>query len=277
MDHIPIVCELGINHQGSINLAFELIEMAKSCGADFVKLQKREPEASTPASQWTIPKVPPWGGEVISYIDYRKAIEFWSPQYDAIDAKCKLAGIRWFASVWDRQSLEFMRQYDVPFIKIPSAKIVRRELLLHARNQPAPVILSTGMSTLEEIDTAVETIGRNDTIILHCHSAYPCKDSEINLRVMDTLHKRYNLPVGLSSHSTSPFPSIIAAALGAKMIEVHITTDRSLPGSDHAASLERPGLELLVREVRRLDLIMGDGIKKIWPSEETAKDKLRGN
>lgn len=279
MKTCPIVAEIGLNHNGDAGLAIKMIVEAARAGANYVKFQKRVPELSTPKSEWQKPRIPPWGGEPMPYIDYRKRIEFGDGEFKLIDSVCRQAGIKWFASAWDVPSVEFLTQWRPPYVKIPSAKLTDHELLAAAAKTKIPVILSTGMSTLAEIDQAVNLLEGNqaEVILLHCHSAYPAPQSEARLSLMDALRGRYNFPVGFSSHFASPFVAIAAAAWGAEMIEVHFTLDRSLPGSDHASSLEPPGLALLVREVDRLKILWGEPVKTVWESEKAARQRLRGS
>ena len=288
MERALVIAEAGLNWNKSEVLLLELIEMAAQSGADFVKFQKRSPTLSTPRSQWDMMRTPPWGGDPITYIEYRKQIEMWDYQFNLIDRECRRFGIEWFSSVWDVPSVRFIMQYSVPFLKIPSAKLTDDELVIECAKIDLPLILSTGMSTLDEIDHAVDVwtetknqiykIAKIDTdlCLFHCNSSYPTPDNEISLTTMRSLQKRYGCRIGFSSHHKSPFPAIYSALLGADLIEAHITTDRTLPGTDHAASLEKHGLELLVREVHRIPNLMGDGTKKVWPSEEGPRKKLRG-
>jgi len=280
---IPIVAEIGINHQGNLETAFKLIDMAAECGAHFVKFQKRSPEVSTPSDQWNIPKIPPWGDTPLPYIEYRRRMEFSRAQFNQIRLYCRARGIRWFGSAWDMPSAEFLSQFKNSFIKIPSAKITDLDLLKKvsqlSRQTPGCMpMFSTGMSSSDEIDRALRTILKEtaDVCLMHCNSAYPTDDSETNLSLIEEYAKRPGVIVGFSSHSVSPFPAVYAAAWGARIIEVHITLDRSMQGSDHAASLEKAGLLLLTREVKRLGSLYGDGVKRVYDSELPARKRLRG-
>lgn len=277
MNKTTIIAEIGLNHGGDLDTALRLIDIAKSCKADVVKFQKRTPELSLPRHLWEQPKQTPWG-TTESYIDYRRKIEFGRDEYREIDLHCKRIGIQWTVSVWDNPSVKFMKYYDVPFLKIPSAHLTNNGLLYKTMITGKPIVLSTGMSTLEEVDAAVDFIGKYDLTLLHCHSAYPQPENESNLRVIQTLRERYALPIGYSSHAVSPFVAIAAMwRYDACMIEAHLTYDRSAPGSDMAASLEPDGLSLLVRERDRLERIDGDGVKRVYPSEESKRRSLRGS
>ena len=274
-----MICEVGINHQGSLEYAFALIDMAKNVGAEWVKFQKREPEVSTPKHMWDVQRDSIWDyDKTISYIDYRRRIEFGKKEYDAIDKYCRQIGIGWFASVWDIESADFMTQYWPPMMKVPSAHLTNYSLLDHINRLGFPIVLSTGMSTQEEIIKASRFLDSQPaTMVMHCHSAYPAPDAELGLHMIGTLGATLAfVPIGYSSHSTSPFPALYAAVLGAVAIECHITVDRTLLGSDHRASLEKHGLEILSRELKRISVCMGDGRKKVWDSELPSRLKLRG-
>jgi len=272
--HIKMVCEEGLNHQGSLVIALQLIDMAKDVGADFVKFQCRTPELSTPKSMWNTPRT--WQGEQMTYLEYRKRVEFGKLEYDEIDRYCRSIGIQWSASVWDMGALDFMSQYDVPWIKIPSAKLTDLSLIKEATSM-YPVIASTGMSTLQEITDAVALIGHDeDSMLMHAHSCYPAPDIELSLPLIPKLEEMFGMPVGYSSHSSNPYPAIYAGVLGAVAIEVHGTLSRTMEGTDHASSLEKSGLQLLRRELDRIPLVMSNDEKIVWESELPARLKLRG-
>lgn len=279
-----VVGEIGINASGNVNKAIELIDMARRCDPDvIVKFQKRSVEECVPRHMWDKPKSTPWGE--MTYIEYKHRIEFGKEEYDAIDEYCEQVGIRWTASAWDLTSLDFLMQYGIPFIKIPSAKLTNHELLDAAKSTDLPVVLSTGMSTRGEIVDAVLRFNEADDLtLLHCNSSYPTDDSEENLSAINTLKDMLRIElgypfvkVGYSSHNVSPFLPLAAATIGAEMIEAHICLSRSDWGSDQAASLEEPGFSLLCREIRRLPLIMGDGKIRVWPSELEKRKSLRGD
>jgi len=268
-----IVAEIGINHNGDINLAKRLISVAVAAGCDAVKFQKRTPELCVPAAQRSIMRETPWG--YISYMDYRQRIEFGLSEYRDIDTCCREHGIIWFASCWDIPSVDFIREFDVPCYKIASATMRNDSLLKHARNAGKPVVLSTGMSTLEDVDKAVATLGLEDLVILHAVSTYPANYEELNLRAILTLKDRYKVPVGYSGHETGIPSSVAAVAMGACVIERHITLDRAMWGSDQAASLEPNGIIRLVRDIRLVEKSMGTGEKKVLEREIPIIARLR--
>lgn len=260
-----IVAEIGINHNGDIDLAKRLISLAVAAGCDAVKFQKRTPEICVPASQRNIMRETPWG--YISYMDYRQKVEFGLPEYQEINSYCKKQAIVWFASCWDNPSVDFIQAFDVPCYKIASATMNNDDLLRHTRNTGKPIILSTGMSTLADVDHAVDTLGKSDLVILHAVSTYPADYSELNLRAIVTLKDRYGVPVGYSGHETGIASTVAAVALGANVVERHITMDRAMWGSDQAASLEPNGITRLVRDIRLIERSMGTGEKKIVERE----------
>lgn len=266
-----IIAEIGINHNGDILTAFDLIEVAIDAGCDFVKFQKRTPELAVPKSQRDIPRETPWG--VMPYIKYKEKLEFKKSDYRNLHLYCK-GNIKWFASCWDIPSIDFMGDFNPTYIKIPSACLTDDELLERACDTNKMVILSTGMSTIEEIDHAVEITG-TDIILMHCTSSYPCKPEELNLQMIPELKKRYGCKVGYSGHEVGLSTTVAAVALGAEMVERHITLDRSTWGTDQAASVEPQGLRKLVRDIRTLERAMGNGKKRVYPSELPVKEKLR--
>ena len=268
-----IVAEIGINHNGDIDLAKRLISVAVAAGCDAVKFQKRTPELCVPAAQRSIMRETPWG--YISYMDYRQRIEFGLSEYRDIDTCCREHGIIWFASCWDIPSVDFIREFDVPCYKIASATMRNDSLLKHVKNAGKPVVLSTGMSTLEDVDKAVATLGLEDLVILHAVSTYPANYEELNLRAILTLKDRYKVPVGYSGHETGIPSSVAAVALGACLIERHITLDRAMWGSDQAASLEPNGIIRLVRDIRLVEKSMGTGEKKVLEREIPIIARLR--
>jgi N-acetylneuraminate synthase len=271
-----IVAEIGINHGSSLETAKDLIRMAHRCGVPVVKFQKRTPELCVPRNEWQKDKQTPWG-TIEPYIEYRRKMEFDYDQYREIDSLCKSLGMQWTASVWDVPSLEFITRFDVPFIKIPSALLTNHNLINMTIDTDRPIVLSTGMSTIDEIDDAVKLFpSEYDATLLHCDSTYPSPDDQTNLRCIESLRYRYGLSVGYSLHNKSPYPAIYSVFYGATMIECHISLDRASKGSDHMASLEEGGLHLLVREVNRIPTLIGDGIKRVYDSELSARTKLRG-
>ncbi len=230
-----IVAEIGINHNGSIDMAKQMIAAAKEAGVDAVKFQKRTPELCVPPDQRGQMRETPWG--YITYLDYRYKVEFDKEGYTEIDRYCREIDIPWFASVWDEPSVDFMEQFATPAYKVPSASLTDHGLLRKIRSTKRPVILSTGMSTMEQIRDAVEVLGVEDLVITHATSTYPCEPEELNLKVIDTLMQKFPVPIGYSGHEVGLIPSVAAVTLGACMVERHITLDRALWGSDQAASV----------------------------------------
>ncbi len=272
-----MIAEIGINHNGSLDIAKKLMDAAFACNWHCVKFQKRSPDLCVPEDQKNILRDTPWGK--ISYLEYKHKIEFNRPEYSYIDKYCKEKPLYWTTSVWDIPSLEFILNYDVPFIKIPSAKLVEHELLKLASQSGKPVILSTGMSTIEEVDQAVEILEKHsngDYVLMHTNSAYPSQIEELNLRVIDYLRDRYKCIVGYSGHEYGLEPSVIAVSLGAKVIERHITLDHKMWGSDHAASLEVHAMDMLHKRIKEIKHVLGGGVKTVTETEKVSRKKLRG-
>ena len=271
---VYIIGEIGINHNGSLELAEKMIEGAAKAGADAVKFQKRTPELCTPRDQWNIERDTPWGR--MKYIEYRHRVEFNADDYKHIDNICKKHGIDWFASCWDEESVGFIEQFNPSCYKIASASLTDAPLLKALKNTGRTLILSTGMSTLEEIDKTVEYLGQDKLLIAHSTSAYPCKLEELNLRMIHTLAARYpNCPIGYSGHEVGLATTWATIPLGASFIERHITLDRAMWGSDQAASVEMGGFARLIENIRDIEKSLGDGIKKVYESEAKPKAKLR--
>lgn len=268
-----LVGEIGINHNGDLDIAKRLIKAAKEAGLDAVKFQKRTPEVCVPEEQKTQMRETPWG--YISYLDYRYKVEFTKEQYLEIDAYCKSLGITWFTSAWDEFSVDFMEDLGTCAYKVASASLTDHSLLKKMRATGKPVILSTGMSTMEEISEAVSVIGEENLIITHSTSAYPCSPDELNLKMIPTLIKNFNCPIGYSGHEVGLVPSAIAVALGACMVERHITLDRAMWGSDQAASVEPQGIRQMVKYIRVTEQSLGDGVKHVYDSELSSLHKLR--
>lgn len=269
-----IIAELGINHNGDLEIAKAMIDAAVHAGVDAVKFQKRTPEVCTPPEQQKQMRETPWG--YITYLEYRYKVEFGLEEYREIDRYCKEKGIPWFASVWDEPSVDFMEQFDTPAYKIPSAALTDHNLLRYVRRTGRPIILSTGMSTMEQIRRAVEVLGTENLIITHCTSTYPCEPEELNLRMIQTLrHEFPNVPIGYSGHEVGLVPSAVAVALGACLVERHLTLDRAMWGSDQAASVEPGGFERLLKYIRVTEAALGDGIKRVYESEKPSLRKLR--
>ena len=268
-----IIAEIGINHNGDLEMAKEMIRAAKHAGVDAVKFQKRTPELCVPPEQRGQMRETPWG--YITYLDYRYKVEFEKQEYDEIDRYARELGIDWFASVWDEPSVDFLEAYSPLCYKIPSASLTDSALLKHVRRTGRPIILSTGMSTLEQIKDSVALIGQEDLVITHATSTYPCDPNELNLRMIETLHKTFDCPIGYSGHEVGLVTSAVAVGLGACMVERHITLDRALWGSDQAASVEPGGFEKLVKYIRVTEMAVGDGVKKVYDSELPSLRKLR--
>ncbi len=267
-----IVAEIGINHNGDLDIAKKLIDVAVLAGCQAVKFQKRTIEVVYSKEELERPRESPFG---TTNGDLKRALEFGLEQYREIDRYCKEKGIDWFASCWDEGSVDFIDQFDVPCYKIASASLTDDNLLRHTRSKGKPLLLSTGMSTLEQIDHAVEILGKQDLILLHTCSAYPAEYSELNLRVIHTLRQRYGIPVGYSGHETGLSTTIATIAMGACVIERHITLDRAMWGSDQAASVEPQGFIRLVRDIRLVETALGDGVKRLVESEVPVMKKLR--
>lgn len=271
---VYVTGEIGINHNGEVENALRLIDIAVHAGCDAVKFQKRTPEICTPRDQWDIERDTPWGR--MPYIDYRHRVEFGEAEYAQIDAYCKEKGIDWFASPWDVESVEFLNKFDVPAHKVASASLTDDDLLRAMRESGRTVILSTGMSTPAQIRHAVEVLGSENIIMCHATSTYPAKAEELNLRMIHTLQREFpNVPIGYSGHETGLQTTVAAVALGAVFVERHITLDRAMWGSDQAASVEAGGLERLVRDIRVVEAALGDGVKQVYEGELKAMKKLR--
>ena len=268
-----ITAEIGINHNGDLNLAKNLIEVAAEAGADAVKFQKRTPSICVPDDQKNIMRETPWG--YISYLEYRENMEFDNDQYLELGNYANSLGLEIFASPWDVPSLEFLTRLGHPGIKIASACLTDLDLLQAAVNTRLPIIASTGMSTILEIDTAMEILNNSKVVLCHTTSSYPCQNEELNLRMIQTLNSRYGALIGYSGHEVGLAPSLAAVAIGAVFLERHITLDRSMWGTDQSASIEPLGFAKLVRDVRAIEIAMGDGIKKLYESELQPRKKLR--
>jgi len=270
-----LVGEIGINHNGSVELAKLSIGLAKTFGLDAVKFQKRTPRECVPKEQWNIFKDTPFGE--MKYIDYKERIEFCKWQYDEIDSHCRQNSIQWFASVWDKASVDFMMDYDVPFLKIPSACITDFELLEHISDYDVKLILSTGMSTKKNIDDALNIIGGQTEYLLHCVSSYPTPDSQMNMLKLKALKEEYGnkYKIGFSNHSVKIIYSVQAYVMGAEMLEFHITLDRSFKGTDHQASFGPRGLEVLTNHIKSIADGWGSGKMELQESELPMARKLR--
>jgi len=267
-----VIAEIGINHNGDIDTAKRLISVAVGAGCNAVKFQKRTIEVVYTPEELAKPRESPFG---TTNGDLKRGLEFEFEEYQEIDRYCREVKIDWFASCWDEASVDFISQFDVPCFKIASASLTDDNLLRYTRAVGKPILLSTGMSTIEEVDHAVDILGKKDLILLHACSAYPAYYEELNLRVIETLRNRYGLPVGYSGHETGLPPSVAAVAFGCCVIERHITLDRASWGSDHSASLEPNGITRLVSYLRLVEKSMGDGVKRVLEREQPVIKKLR--
>jgi len=271
---VYVIAEIGINHNGSLDIAKKLIDEAVAAGCDAVKFQKRTPELCTPKDQWHLERDTPWGR--MTYINYRHMIELGYDEYEAIDQYCKEKDIDWFVSCWDEESVNFMEQFNPGLYKFASASLTDHDLIAKVKSTGRPYILSTGMSTMSEIRETVAKFGTENLMIAHSTSAYPCPPQELNLRMVDTLMELYpECPIGYSGHETGLATTVAAVALGACFVERHFTLDRAMWGSDHAASVEPQGMQKLVRDIRDVELALGDGIKRVYESEMGAMKRLR--
>lgn len=267
-----VVAEIGINHNGSLDLARKLIASAVVAGCDAVKLQKRTIDVVYSPEELAAPRESVFG---TTNGDLKRGLELGLDEYLAIDEYSRQHGLLWFASCWDPASIEFIEQFQPPCYKIASASLTDLELLRCHRETRRPILLSTGMSTLEEIDRAVEVLGTGGLILMHCVSTYPSRPEELNLAVISTLEERYKVPVGYSGHEVGLATSLAACVMGACVIERHITLDRAMWGSDQAASVEAQGMARLVRDIRSVETAIGDGVKRVHDSEKPVIKKLR--
>ncbi|WP_439590880.1 N-acetylneuraminate synthase family protein [Microbacterium sp.] len=271
---VYVIAEIGLNHNGDVELAKRLIDVAADAGADAVKFQKRTPEISTPEHMRDMPRETPWG--TMSYLDYRRRVEFDRDEYIEVSDHAMLRGLEWFASPWDEPSVAFLEDLGVSAHKVASACLTDTGLLQALRDTGKPVILSTGMSTIEQIDRATDVLGTDRLVLMHATSTYPMEPDEANLRMIPTLRDRFpGVAVGYSGHERGLQVSLAAVALGAVAVERHITLDRTMWGSDHAASLEPAGLQHLVRDIRIIESALGDGVKRVYDGELAAMAKLR--
>jgi len=269
-----IIAEIGINHNGDLGIAKQMIDAAVHSGADAVKFQKRTPEVCTPPEQQKQMRETPWG--YITYLDYRYKVEFSEEQYKEIDRYCREKKIDWMVSVWDEQSVDVMEKFDTPAYKVPSASLTDHNLLKYTRKTGKPVIISTGMSTMDQIKRGVDVVGDDNLLIMHCTSTYPCEPEELNLKMIETLRMEFpNNPIGYSGHEVGLVPTALAVALGACSVERHLTLDRAMWGSDQAASVEPLGFEKLVKYIRVTEASLGDGVKHVYDSEKGSMKKLR--
>lgn len=268
-----IIAEIGINHNGSLEIAKKLIDTAASSNCDAVKFQKRTPDLCVPAQQQRVMKKTPWG--IMTYLEYRYRVEFNEDEYWEIDRYCKEKGIQWFASCWDEPSVDFLEQFSPLCHKVCSAALTNDNLLRRLNSTEHPIILSTGMSTMEEIRHAVSLLDQDRLLIAHCTSSYACQPEELNLNMIKTLRREFRCPIGYSGHELGLVTTCAAVAIGASFVERHITLDRGMWGNDQSASLEPPDLRRLVMDIREIEKALGDGTKQVYESEQAALLKLR--
>jgi len=271
-----LIAEIGINHNGDLQIAKKLIDTTFACSWDCAKFQKRNPDICVPEKQKSVMRDTPWGK--MTYLEYKHKIEFGKKEYDYIDRYCGEKPLDWSLSVWDIDSLNFAMQYDLPFIKLPSAHLTNQELLKETAKTGQPIIISTGMSTIDEIDMAVGILDKHASqyVLMHCNSSYPAKPEELNLNVIPKLKARYNCVVGYSGHEYGLDSTTVAVSLGAMVVERHITLDHTLWGTDHASSVEIQGMDKLYKQINSVGKIMGDGRKRIFDGEKEVREKLRG-
>ena len=272
------IAEIGINHNGDLGIAKKLMDAANACGWNAVKLQKRTPDIAVPEAQKGVMRDTPWGR--MTYLEYKKRIEFGRAEFDEIDRYAKDKPLAWTASPWDMPSLEFLLSYDIPFLKIASATITDDAMLMAAAKSGKPIVMSTGMSTWDEIDHAVDILERyadGNYILMHTNSSYPAPLDALNLRMITTLRERYHCLVGYSGHEESLSPTVVAAVLGACVIERHVTLSHAMWGTDQKASLEVPAMGLLRGRVRGIPQMLGDGVRHLSDAELAVRKKLRGD
>jgi N-acetylneuraminate synthase len=268
-----IIGEIGVNHNGDLAIAKKLIDVAALAGCDAVKFQKRTPELCVPPDQRDKPRDTPWG--TMTYLEYRYRIEFGEEEYATIDRYCREKGITWFASCWDEPSVDFIERFSPACYKVASASLTDTRLLRHTAATGRPIVLSSGMSTMDEIERGVALVDPERVLLAHSTSAYPCRPEELNLRMIPALRARFDFPIGYSGHEVGLQATFAAVALGATFVERHITLDRTMWGSDQAASVEPSGLLRLVRDIRVIDRALGDGVKRVYESELGPRAKLR--
>jgi len=271
---VYIIAEVGINHNGDPDIAKALIDAAVLAGCDAVKFQKRTPELCVPEEHRDVMRETPWGR--MTYLEYRHRVEFGRDEYTEIDRYCGERGIAWFASCWDEPSVDFVDQFEPICFKIASPSLTDDRLMRYIDERGCPIILSTGMSTMEEIHHAVSLLDQDRLLIAHCTSSYPCKPEESNLRMIPALREEFACPIGFSGHELGLQTTYAAVAVGASFVERHITLDRAMWGSDQAASIEPQGFMRLVRDIRVIEQALGDGVKKVYESEKPLIQRLRG-
>jgi len=270
---VYFIGEIGLNHNGDVRIAKQLIDAAALAGCEAVKFQKRTPELCVPPEQRDVQRETPWG--IMSYMEYRERIEFGENEYAEIDRYCREKGMAWFASCWDEPSVDFIERFNPPCHKIASASLTDESLLAKYVATGRPLLLSTGMSTMEQIEQAVGRLPKDRLLLFHATSTYPCPPEELNLRMIPTLRERFDLPIGYSGHEVGLQTTLAAVVLGASFVERHITLDRAMWGSDQAASVEPQGLMRLIRDTRVIEKAFGDGVKCVYESERPIMKKLR--
>ena len=271
-----LIAEVGINHNGDMQIAKKLIDASFACSWDCVKFQKRNPDVCVPENQKNIKRQTPWGE--MTYLEYKYRVEFSKEQYDYIDRYCREKPLDWALSVWDLDSLDFAMQYKLPFLKVPSAHLMNLDLLKKMARTGLPIILSTGMSTLDELDQAVAVLKEHASqyVLMHCNSSYPAKLDELNLKMIPFLKERYRCVVGYSGHEYGLDSTTVAVAMGAQVVERHITLDHGMWGTDQSSSVEIQGMDKLYKQIMSVSKILGDGMKKVYASEHAVRVKLRG-
>ena len=271
-----LIAEIGINHNGDLQVAKKLIDATFACGWDCAKFQKRNPEVAVPEAQKSVIRETPWGS--MTYLEYKYRVEFEREEYDYINRYCKDKPLDWTASVWDLDSIEFLMKYNPPFIKIPSAHLTNKEVLIETCKSGTPIIASTGMSTLEEVDSAVNLLEKyaKDFALLHTNSTYPAKIEELNLMSIPKMIERYSCVVGYSGHEYGLETTTMAVGLGAKIIERHVTLDHNMWGTDQKSSVEIQGMDKLYKQINKIITAVGDGVKRVYDSELQIREKLRG-
>jgi N-acetylneuraminate synthase len=276
LDKPYLIGEIGINHNGVLEITKKLIDAVYACSWDCAKFQKRNPDVCVPEHQKNVLRETPWGK--IKYIDYKHKVEFQKSEYDYIDQYCKLKPVDWSASVWDLDSLEFLMQYELPFIKIPSAMATNDLLVTETAKTGRPIIMSTGMCELGEVDEAVNNVLKhnNNLVLMHTNSSYPTPKEEINLNLIPFLKERYDCPIGYSGHEEDLEPTVIAVALGATVVERHITLSHDMWGTDQKSSLEVMAMDMLHKRVKDVKTILGNATKTVTESEKPIRKKLRG-
>lgn len=270
---VYITAEIGINHNGDLDIAKKLIAVAAEAGCDAVKFQKRNPDVCVPKEEAGIPRETPWG--TMTYLEYKHRIEFGEDEYAGIDSFCKDRGIDWFASCWDIDSVDFMERFAPPCHKIASATLADDPLVRRIAETGRSVVLSTGMSTMERIKHAVSLFDRDRLILMQSTSTYPCDPNEVNLNVIPAFARTFDIPIGYSGHELGIQITGAAVAIGACMVERHITLDRHMWGTDQSASIDPGDLSRMVRDIRIIERAMGDGVKRVFESEQASRQRLR--